>query len=279
MTVIGEVQAALSDLAENLWDVSPHEDGYAILAKPRGLRSELKSFEDRMVDGFDDEWGFPWGLENYDIISMTWNAAGPGLGSVWNVNVLCLPSGRRIYIQENDWSDQPQILSVSDGQPRADRKFLQRLFKDNGASFGTGVIGSPPNSVDSSINSFPFLVDLFVAGFDAAGEECWDALIENWDVWNEEYENRDDPIVLPEELLCKAKDEDIRKHGQPRSMIGGLNHQQRVQELAYKMMTGDEINEFMNEDRLRRRSPKEPDAKVQIVARYLSLALNDPGLG
>jgi hypothetical protein len=279
MTVINEIQVALRNLAEDLWGVSPNEDGYAVLAAPKGLRSELKNFEGRMIDGFDDEWGFPWGLESYNIISMAWDAAGPGLGSMWKVDALCLPSGRRIFIQEDNWKDQPQIISVSDVHwvHRIDRKFLQRLFKGNGTSFGTGVFGSPPNSVGSCVNSFSFLVDLFVAGFDAAGEECWEALLGNWDVWNEEYENPEDPIVAPEELLRNAKDEDIRKHGQPRNLIRGLSHQQRVQEIAYKMMIRDEINEFLNKNQLRKRSPRDPDAKVQIVARYLSLALNDPG--
>ena len=64
-------------------------------------------------------------------------------------------------------------MTDRDWSPRVDRKFLQRLFKDNGASCGIRVFGSPPDYVSTSIKSFPYLVDLFVAGFDAAGQECW----------------------------------------------------------------------------------------------------------
>ena len=106
--------------------------------------------------------------------------------------------------------------------PHIDLKFLQRLFKDNGASFGTGIFSTPPNHVNVRSNSFPFIVDLFVAGFNAAGQECWDNLLDNWDVWNEKYENPESPIepiwILDDEFVRAA---DIREHGTPKSLAAG----------------------------------------------------------
>jgi hypothetical protein len=270
-----DIQKALDELSEGVWSSTPTEDGFAILSSPKCLRAELQFFEDRMVDEFDDEWGFPWGLDDYSLISMKWNAAGPELGSLWTLYGLCLPSGRRVYIEDADWGDGPKIISASDlhWTPRIDRKLLQGLFKDNGSSFGIGLIGSPPNEVSSCVKSFAFVTDLFVTGFDAAGDQCWEALLDGWDVWNDDYENPVSPIGVPTDMLEQATVEDILAHGQPRSLGQGLSHQHRVQDLAYGMLGEDEINEFINDHRLRRRLPNEPDAKVQIVARYLSQVL------
>lgn len=76
------------------------------------------------------------------------------------------------------------LLSVSEKNwtPRVDRRFLQYLFRNNFEIFGAQV-GSPPSEVSTSITSFPFLIDLFVAAFDVA--ECWNELVENSEFWNE----------------------------------------------------------------------------------------------
>ena len=100
-------------------------------------------------------------------------------------------------------------MTDRDWSPRVDRKFLQRLFKDNGASCGTRVFGSPPDYASTSIKSFPYLIDLFVAGFDAAGQECWEGvLLERFDAWEEAYENPGVALVkVPDDLLQLVREE------------------------------------------------------------------------
>ena len=282
MALTDEIQRALERLAQDLWDSAPHEAGLALLSEPRDLRSALEDFEDHMRADFDDEFGVPWGLEAETLIHTTWNAAGPGLGSVWSVEVLQLPSHRRLYLERSDWiaGRGIRILSVSEpaATPRTDRKLLQLLFRDNGAALGTGVFGTPPNSVRTSVKSFPFLVDLFVSGFDASADDCWEALLENWEVWNQEYENPPDPIETPSDLLAEADAELLSKHGAPRGMTGGYARRAEVEALARARALQHEIDEFLNEP-LRERTPADPQAKAQIVARYLVRALTDPGLG
>ena len=272
MSLSDEIQESLVTVADEIWSTCFNEDGFTCRSKRRGLKSILKGFEDRMFDEYDDEWGFPWGLEANELVAMNWER---GIGSYWSMTVLLLPSHRRMYIQTDDWSDQQLVLSVSEkhATTRVDRKVLQCLFRDNGQTLDTGLFGSPPDSVSSFIKSFPFLVDLFVAGFDKAGEECWEALMENWEVWDEEYENPEDPIPIPVELLAKAEEEIIRKHGKPRSLPAGLARQGRVLALANEMIMKDEIDEFILDDQFRRRAPQHIDVKIQMVARYLCQVL------
>ena len=97
MALHDEIQTALIGLADELWNASPVKDGFALIATPIGLRSALEATEQRMSLFDDDEWD-TMELKDYGMISMVWNAAGPGLGSLWSVNALQLTSGRRIYI-------------------------------------------------------------------------------------------------------------------------------------------------------------------------------------
>jgi hypothetical protein len=139
------------------------------------------------------------------------------------------------------------------------------------------IFSTPPDHVNVRSNSFPFIVDLFVAGFNAAGQECWDNLLDNWDVWNEKYENPESPIepirILDDEVIQEVRAADIREHGTPKSLAAGYSHEARVEEALEKIMLRDELNEFINGTEFSKRSPQEPQAKSQIVARYLCLVI------
>ena len=112
--VSGFIETAFVRFANEIWNITPHEDGFIIPACPYELRSALNDVEQRRLLWFEHELEFPWGLEEHALISMSWDAAGPGLGSEWCVHVLRLPSERRIYVETSDWRVEPQVLSVSD---------------------------------------------------------------------------------------------------------------------------------------------------------------------
>lgn len=275
--ILQEIETACGSLADEIWSGSKKEDGFALLKAPRRINSILSHLKDETQEAFElyPEDLF-WKINKYSLVEMTWET---GLGSFWSIFAFCLPSGRRMYVQKDDYGTDPVVLSVSkkNWNPQIDLKFLQRLFKDNGASFGTGVISTPPNQVNVRSNSFPFIVDIFVAAFNAAGQKCWDALLDNWSVWNEEYENPENPIepsrILDDEIIQEVKAKDIREHGTPKSLSSGTAHQARVKEALERLILRDEINEFISKTQFSRRSPQETQAKVQIVARYLCLVL------
>ena len=81
--------------------------GYSILAEPRGLRSELESLGDDMLEGF------PWELEENCLISMHWNTAP---GSAWGLNVLLLKLGIMYDTGRGVPQDHTEAVNVSYGK-------------------------------------------------------------------------------------------------------------------------------------------------------------------
>jgi hypothetical protein len=243
---------ALCKLADELAAAATFRDGFALLKvrEPVGLEASLEStwkqFGDEAWDAFDSVTD-P-GLETHELIYMGWNGA-PGVSSEMIYSVVRLLSERRIYMQDGDDVYGPTIVSVSDKKwkPLVDIKFPRYLFRNELNEF---IGNSPPTDVASCIRSFPFLIDLFITAFE--GSEFWtklsqDGLPYNEEysaLWNDEYENPKDPRGVP-----------------------------GMQKNAYQKIINDEINSMRLGRRLYKRSTQDPDAKTQIVGRYLARAL------
>lgn len=269
-----EIHTALEAIVDEILKNAASGESYARSAKPIPLRAKFKEFKRRMGEAFHDEWGFPWGLRDPAILKMDWSGF-PGSGSTWSLSAIVLPSGRRLYIAEaaTGWDDETIVVAGSSElwSPKDDRRVLQHIFVDNGAEIG-GVLSSPPSHVFTSVGSFPFLIDLFVALFDAAGSECWGELMEAPGVWDEDYENPEDPIGELSDVEQKAAAEIIRQHGNPTNFGSSVLHQKRVDELAAALWL-QEDGELLGPVRYKPRLASDSEAKVQMVARFLSRAV------
>lgn len=149
MTDLQAIKTACISLADEIWSTAKQEDGFALLKTPRRVISILSYLKGETREAFNLDPDLFGKINNYNLVALRWETL---IGSSWCVAAFPLTSGRRMYVQDDDNSDGPFILSVSDKNwtPRVDLKFLQRLFRDNGASFGTGVFGTPPNSVNAA---------------------------------------------------------------------------------------------------------------------------------
>ena len=178
MALQEEIHAKLCTIADEIWNSTDHDDGFALLAEPvdildfvEGLPSDV----DDNDDAHDGEWP-PWGLEHDVLIGMAWDWGLP-FSHRADITVVALPSGRRLYVL-NIEEVCTQIVSVTsvNWTSRTDLTFLQRILRDNGASFGTQLIIGAPHYISTSIGSTDLLVDAFVSLFTAAGQHCWTEL-------------------------------------------------------------------------------------------------------
>jgi hypothetical protein len=92
-------------------------------------------------------------------------------GSVWELWVLVLPSGLKLFCD----SGEEEARVLASGGRRAsdetDRQFLQLLAESAGARFGIELSGGAPSRVRTPLGDREFLVDLFVELFEVAGAE------------------------------------------------------------------------------------------------------------
>jgi hypothetical protein len=112
------------------------------------------------------------------LFSLEWDS-GPGFSSCWFLFALRLPSGERAYWVDD--ADGRKIIAVGPGGIGADRRFVRALFKDNGESFGTGVLDSAPSRVYTNIRG-DVLIDAFLDAF-SASSNAWQALDCSMRIW------------------------------------------------------------------------------------------------
>jgi hypothetical protein len=124
---------------------------------------------------------FPWGLPSDELISMAWDGL---LSSVMTFTSIQLDLETSLYFEFNDGEEfGPHFLAVANGLSAglAQVAFLNELFRSNGATFNTGVFGSPPVEITSC---FPVaeLVEPFLAVADRAIEygcdDFWEEVIQ-----------------------------------------------------------------------------------------------------
>jgi len=273
-----EIQTVLVNLADEIWTSAPHSHGFTQSGVAVQLDDVLSSRDEDMFDewygaGVDD-----FGLPTHSLVHLVWNAGGPGMGSIWGITSIELPSGRHMYIEYNDNAPGPLVLSVSTRfwSPDIDRKFITAFFKNNGADFGTAIFGGPPNSVSTFPLSIDTIVDMFVSAFDAAGDYCWDDLLSRY---GDGDDGPPEDTSVTEEVYAKASAIEFGRHGEPKSLNAHLGHHQRVTEIAQKIMIEANYVEGVAPATLDDPTSTEQRRKERAVRSYLAQSLTDFGLG
>ena len=97
-------------------------------------------------------------------------------GGTWELWVIALPSGLKLYCDSG--SDETRLLATGrrDSEVETDRLFLELLSESAGAHFGIGLAGPPPTRVRSPIRDRDLLIDFFVSLFEV--EEMEDEIRE-----------------------------------------------------------------------------------------------------
>jgi hypothetical protein len=115
----------------------------------------------------DDDHRFdPLTLRSRTLLHLTWEE-----GSTWEVWIVALPSGLKLFCAVGD--EDPHILA-SGGRhagSETDRQFLALLAESGGQHFGIEMSGGAPSRVRSSLDDREFLVDVFVELFEVTGTE------------------------------------------------------------------------------------------------------------
>ena len=105
------------------------------------------------------------------LFTLEWDSF-PGYSSDWHLFAFRLPLGERVY-----WVDDAngrRIIAVGPGGVGADRRFARALLKDNGESFGTGVLDSAPSRVSTNLRG-DFLISAFLDAFSCSAN-AWDSI-------------------------------------------------------------------------------------------------------
>ena len=92
-------------------------------------------------------------------------------GETWELWVITLPSGLKLYCDTG--SDETRLLATGrrDSEVETDRLFLELLSESAGAHFGIEMAGRPPARVRSSVKDGDLLIDFFVSLFEVARME------------------------------------------------------------------------------------------------------------
>jgi hypothetical protein len=108
----------------------------------------------------------PLTLKAKTLLWLAW----PG-GVTWELWVIALPSGLKLYCDTGD--DETRILASGrrDSEIQTDRLFLEILSESAGQQFGIELRGGPPSRVRSSLTERDVLIDFFVALFEEEGLE------------------------------------------------------------------------------------------------------------
>ena len=109
----------------------------------------------------------PLSLRARTLLRLDWDD-----GSAWEVWVVMLPSGLRLFC---DIGHEAAHVLASGGRnagDETDRLFLERLAESAGQDFGIEMSGGAPCRVRSSITDRTFLADVFVALFEETGVEA-----------------------------------------------------------------------------------------------------------
>ena len=107
----------------------------------------------------------PHALKSRTLLHLTWDD-----GSTWELWVIALASGIKLYCDTNH--DESRILASGrrDSEIETDRLFLELLAESAGETFGIEMAGGPPSRVRATIER-PQLVDFFVHLFEVVGME------------------------------------------------------------------------------------------------------------
>lgn len=106
----------------------------------------------------------PLSLRSRTLLHLAWDD-----GSAWEVWVIALPSGMKLFCDSGAGGYHVLATGGRNQGDETDRLFLERLAASAGEDFGIEMAGGAPSRVRSSIVDREFLVDVFVELFETSG--------------------------------------------------------------------------------------------------------------
>jgi hypothetical protein len=108
----------------------------------------------------------PLTLRSRTLLHLTWED-----GATWELWVVALPSGIKLYCDSD--AEESRVLASGrrDSEIETDRLFMELLAESAGEHFGMAMAGGAPQRVRSSITDHEFLTEFFVNLFEVAGVE------------------------------------------------------------------------------------------------------------
>lgn len=92
-------------------------------------------------------------------------------GDVWELWVIALPSGLKLYCDTGGHETRMLATGRRDSEIETDRLFMELLSESAGEHFGIEMAGGPPSMVRSSLDDRTVVVDFFVNLFEVLGME------------------------------------------------------------------------------------------------------------
>ena len=128
---------------------------------PLYVPSEPVSMEDVIAQALDGATFDLLTLRSRTLLWLAWPDGG-----TWELWVVTLPSGLKVYCDTG--SDETRLLATGrrDSEIETDRLFLELLAESAGGHFGIQMAGPPPSRVRSSIDDRDLLIDFFVELFE-----------------------------------------------------------------------------------------------------------------
>ena len=132
---------------------------------PLYVPGEPVSMDDVLRRELDGAAFDPLELRSRTLLWLAWPD-----GETWELWVITLPSGLKLYCDTG--SDETRLLATGrrDSEVETDRLFLELLSESAGAHFGIEMAGPPPARVRSSIDR-DLLIDFFVSLFEVEQKE------------------------------------------------------------------------------------------------------------
>jgi hypothetical protein len=92
-------------------------------------------------------------------------------GATWELWVISLPSGLKLYCDTGDGETRLLASGRRDSEIDTDRHLLELLSESAGEHFGIEMDGGPPSRVRSNLTDGALVVDFFVNLFEVLGME------------------------------------------------------------------------------------------------------------
>lgn len=92
-------------------------------------------------------------------------------GATWELWVIALPSGQRLYCDTGGGETRLLASGRRDSEIETDRHFMELLSESAGEHFGIEMDGGPPSRVRSNLADATMVVDFFVNLFEVLGME------------------------------------------------------------------------------------------------------------
>ena len=117
----------------------------------------------RAIDGVSFD---PLTLRARTLLWLAW----PG-GGTWELWVIALPSGLKLYCDTGDGETRLLATGRRDSEIETDRHLMELLSESAGEHFGIEMDGGPPARVRSNLEDRSLVVEFFVNLFEVLGME------------------------------------------------------------------------------------------------------------